>query len=119
MELIYKSGHYFLRKTHDFCLTKSALSELTQMKLKNGQQIAGSHFDVLAASHKIAIRKEDFELFDQFKKMQEQMEDNDDKGEINCSPEIDTLSELAESIRSLQERFSDFGVVIEAKIVAS
>jgi hypothetical protein len=26
---------------------------------------------------------------------------------------------LAESIRSLQERFSDFGVVIEAKIVAS
>jgi hypothetical protein len=39
--------------------------------------------------------------------------------EIDCLPQTDPLSELAESIRSLQERFSDFGVVIEAKIVAS
>jgi hypothetical protein len=100
-QLIKKNGKYFLRKPYDFAVHPDAIDMLKNVK--NGSNIDEGFYKNL-------LRQGYIEFYhSQFRK---KSIDN----ESNANTESDTLGELLNSIREIEQRFSSYGIEIEVKI---
>jgi hypothetical protein len=100
-KLIKKNGEYFLRKPHDFAVHPEAINLLKDTK--NNSNIDEGFFEYLRQQGYIAFYQQNFYQ-------------NSIDEESTGDGESDTLSELLNSIREIEQRFSSYGIEIEVKI---
>ena len=120
VQFIEKNGEFFLRKQHDFALREDAARELISQGILPGTNIAQFYFDSLVQSNsKIAILSSHliYEDDDQATDITEEYADVGDSNEVETN--LDPLSELLQSIREIEQRFSDYGIEIEVRVKSS
>lgn len=121
MQFIEKNGEFFLRKQHDFALREDAARELISQGILPGTNIAQFYFDSLVQSNsKIAILSSHLIYEDDDDQATDISEEYADEGESNeVETNLDPLSELLQSIREIEQRFSDYGIEIEVRVKSS
>jgi hypothetical protein len=121
VKFIQKNGEFFLKKQHDFALREDAARELINQGILPGTNIAQFYFDSLVQSNtKIAILSSHLIYEDDDDQATDISEEYADEGETNeAEINLDPLSELLQSIREIEERFSLYGIEIEVRVKPS
>lgn len=121
VQFIEKNGEFFLRKQHDFALREDAARELISQGILPGTNIAQFYFDLLVQSNtKIAILRSHLIYEDDDEQATDISEEYaDESGSTEVEANLDPLSELLQSIREIEQRFSDYGIEIEVRVKAS
>jgi hypothetical protein len=118
VEFIEKNGEFFLRKQHDFALREDAARELINQGILPGTNIAQFYFDSLVqSSTKIAISSSHLnyeEYDDQATDISEEYAEEGGSTEVDAN--LDPLGELLQSIREIEQRFSDYGIEIQVRV---
>ena len=111
-KLIQKKGDYFLRKPHDFALHPEGAKLLFSQNIELDQSFDNEYFKLLCEKNYVAFFPN--ELSGKSKEY-EPVEDPEVLSEESC----DSLAELMDSIRKIEERFSLYEIEIEVRVKPS
>lgn len=111
-KFIRKNGDYFLRKPYDFALHPEGAQLLFTQNIEINQSIDDEYFKVLCNKNYVAFFPSD---------LSGSSSDPDpaESAEVKNEESCDSLGELMDSIRKIEQRFSLYGIEIEVRVKPS
>lgn len=111
VKFIQKNGKFFLRKPYDFALHPDGARLLFSQKIELNQSFDDEYFKILCSKSYVANSHASFS---------DQNSTNDNQEEDGSEEEApDSLADLLDAIREIENRFSDYGIEIEVSIKPS
>lgn len=112
VKFIQKNGNYFLRKPYDFALHPEGAELLFSQNINLNQCFDDEYFKILCNKDYVAIFQEDV--------TRNSIESNQETEQSGLAEHSsDSLQDLMDSIRKIEQRFSDYGIEIEVRVKPS